>query len=248
MVPKNTSKFIISLHQKKYRQRNRAFLVEGAKSVTELLRSDFRVQLLLATPEFLLEHAQIIPKTCPVQEVSEQELVRLGTFESNNAALAIAEMRPSRLPELPENELLIALDEVRDPGNLGTIVRIADWYGIRHLICSSGCADFYNPKVISASMGSFCRVEAHYTDLPAYLTQQKTSRRIYAAALGEDNVYQARLQRSGILVMGNEASGISDEVLKLAHQRLTIPRFGGAESLNVAIATAILCDHFHRNI
>ena len=248
MIPKNTSKFILSLHQKKYRQRNRAFLVEGAKSVAELLQSDFITQLLLATPLFLDAHANLIPKGLELLETTETELQRLGTFESNNAALAIAQMRPAYPPEPDKNSLSLALDDVRDPGNLGTIVRIADWYGIKNLICSSSSADFYNPKAISASMGSFCRVHPFYTDLQQYLSNARQEMPVYAAALEGRNVYSKTLQPSGILVMGNEANGISAEIMALATEKLTIPRFGHAESLNVAIATAILCDNFYRYV
>ena len=246
MISKVTSKYILSLQQKKYRYRYRTFLVEGAKSVAELLQSDFETELLLATNDFLLQNTGLISNDIRTEIVSETELQRLGTFETNNSALAVAKMRSAALPQISEESLILALDEVRDPGNLGTIIRIADWYGIRNIVCSSGCADFYNPKVIAASMGSFCRIHAHYFNLPHFLKENHAATTIYAAALEGNNVYKESLKPSGILVMGNEANGISDEVMHLAHTKLTIPRFGEAESLNVAIATAILCDHFHR--
>ena len=247
MIPKSTSKFILSLHQKKYRQRHQAFLVEGAKSVTELLQSDLRVQLLLVTPQFLESCAQVIPEELKVHATTEAELQRLGTFESNNAALAVVAMPAAYPPKPAQNALCLALDDVRDPGNLGTIARIADWYGISTLICSNACADFYNPKTIAASMGSFTRLSPFYTDLQEYLTQARKTMPVYAAALEGESVYRKKLKPTGILVMGNEANGISAEVMQLATEKLTIPRFGHAESLNVAIATAILCDNFYRN-
>ncbi len=248
MISKVTSKYIISLHQKKYRYRHRAFVAEGAKSVLELLRSDLEPELLLGTEDFLQQNARLIPEKCPVEQVSENELQRLGTFGSNNSALVVAKMRPAAPPQISEESLVLALDEVRDPGNLGTIIRIADWYGIQHVICSAGCADFYNPKVISASMGSFCRISPFYTNLSDFLKDKRKNLPVYAAALEGENVYREKLKPSGILIMGNEANGISNEIMALATQKLNIPRFGHAESLNVAIATAILCDHFYRGM
>ena len=166
MLSKNTVKFIKSLHQKKYRLESAKFFVEGEKSVVEVLQSSFTVDLLLVTQEFATKHAALLSgKAFEVLFVTPNQLEQLGQYQSNDAALAVVQMKPNQafLPE--KGELILALDEVRDPGNLGTIIRIADWYGIKKLIFSSHTAEFYNPKVIQSSMGSFTRVQFYYGDL-----------------------------------------------------------------------------------
>src|SRR5690554_5412565 len=159
MLSKNTVKFIKSLQQKKFRKQENAFFVEGTKNVTELLESDFNVTHLLYTPKFAERHSDLIQRSgAEVMEVAIKQLQRLGSFLTNDSALAVAEIKVNTPFTLQENELVIALDDVRDPGNLGTIIRIADWYGINKLLLSEETADFYNPKVLNASMGSFTRM------------------------------------------------------------------------------------------
>ncbi|MFD2515749.1 TrmH family RNA methyltransferase [Pontibacter locisalis] len=247
MLSKAVVKYIKSLQVKKYRNQHQAFVVEGAKSVLELLHSDFEVQHLFITETFYNEHTDTLRKGFNYEIVKEEELVQAGTFSSNNAGLAVAGMR--RLPQLKlkAHELVIALDDIRDPGNLGTIIRIADWYGIDKVICSETCADFYNPKVISASMGSFTRIGVYYLDLPAWLKEQTNTRKIYGASLAGENLHAMPLKPEGIVVLGNEANGIRPEVAKQVNQLIKIPAFGKAESLNVATATAIIIDNFMRN-
>ncbi|MEJ8802334.1 TrmH family RNA methyltransferase [Pontibacter sp. H249] len=247
MFSKAIVKYVKSLQVKKYRNQHQAFVVEGAKSVLELLKSDFEIQHLFVTQEFKDEHNAVIIKGFKYEIVTEKELIAAGTFASNNAALAVASMRKLAQPKIHEHSLVIALDDIRDPGNLGTIIRIADWYGLEHVICSETCADFYNSKVISATMGSFTRVQVHYLDLPEWLAQHTSKFKIYGASLAGENLHRMHLKPEGIIVMGNEANGIRPEVAKQVNQLIKIPAFGHAESLNVATATAIIVDNFMHN-
>ncbi|MBO0935445.1 RNA methyltransferase [Fibrella sp. HMF5335] len=246
MLSKAIAQLVRSLHQKKYRQQENLFLVEGAKSVQEVLSSAFRVELLLATDAFITDNTALIsPQRCRVEIATPDELTRLGTLESNNAAIAVVQMRPNTPPTLPPNQWTLVLDDVRDPGNLGTILRIADWYGIDTILCSATTADVYNPKVISASKGSFTRIQWWYGDLEAIL---KTARQpIFGAFLDGEDVHQLTFGTAGgLIVLGNEANGIGPSVEKLITHRVTIPRYGLAESLNVSIATAVLLDNLRR--
>ena len=247
MLSKAIIKYINSLQIKKYRLIHQAFLVEGAKSVRELLHSDFEVEKLFITEAFYQSNTQILDKGYTFEIITEADLIKAGTYATNNAALAIAKIKipPPFIPE--QNPFIIALDDIRDPGNLGTIIRLADWYGIKNIICSQTCADFYNPKVIAATMGSFCRVSAIYVNLPEFLNQYANHFAVYGAALSGQNIHQLQLKPSGILVMGNEANGLSADVANKVKHLIKIPGFGQAESLNVATATAILVDNFYRN-
>ena len=245
MLSKNTVKFIKSLHQKKYRLESGKFFVEGEKSVVEVLQSSFTVDLLLVTQEFATKHATLLSgKAFEVLFVTPNQLEQLGQYQSNDAALAVVQMKPNQafLPE--KGELILALDEVRDPGNLGTIIRIADWYGIKKLIFSSHTAEFYNPKVIQSSMGSFTRVQFYYGDLAKAFQEWKLP--VYGAFLEGESIHELTNPTPGVLLLGNESQGISKEVEKWVSSKVTIPSFGKAESLNVAIATAIFCDNFKR--
>ena len=245
MLSKNTVKFIKSLHQKKYRIESGKFFVEGEKSVLEVLASDFLVEILVVTDTFLRKHegilkafdGQIIPAT-------QHQLEDLGQFQSNDSALAVVQMKANS-PFGPETDsLIVALDDVRDPGNLGTIIRVADWYGIKKLVFSPQTAEFYNPKVIQSTMGSFTRVQFFYEDLGKLFDQWKLP--VYGAFLGGKNIHHLQTPLPGVLLMGNESNGISSILEEKVSQKVTIPGFGKAESLNVAIATAILCDNFKR--
>ena len=245
MISKNTLKYIKSLQLKKNRKIERAFLVEGAKSVTELLNSEFSVRTVFGTSLFLKEQKDFLTDNkIAFNEASEQELAAVGSFKSNNTVIAIAEIKPN-LPLTIQNEFAIALDNVNDPGNLGTIIRVADWYGIKKIICSATCADLYNPKVIAASMGSFTRVALFYTDLGAYL--KTCSMPVYGAFLDGEDVHTCIFKKEGLLLMGSESHGISPELAGYVDTRINIPAYGQAESLNVAIATAIICDNYKRS-
>ncbi len=246
MLSKSTVQFVRSLHQKKYRQQESLFLVEGAKSVQEVLASSFRIDQLLATDAFIAHNAALIDEQrCRVEPATPDELTRLGTLESNNAAIAVVQMRPNTPPTLAPNQWTLVLDDIRDPGNLGTILRIADWYGIDTILCSATTADVYNPKVISASKGSFTRVQWWYGDLESVLKMANVP--VFGAFLDGQDVHRLSFGLSGgFIVMGNEANGIGPMVETLVTNRVTIPRFGAAESLNVGIATAVILDNLRR--
>ena len=244
MLSKRLIKYFKSLQLKKYRRQEQKFLVEGAKGVLEVLKSDMEVSHLLLTPAFKSSIGPDVTLRGELIEVSEKELLSVGTFQSNNAGMAIVEMPDSLAVEIGNNELVVALDDVRDPGNLGTIIRIADWYGITKLVCSPECADVYNPKVINASMGSFTRVKVYYEDLTTFLG--KGSHKVYGALLEGDNIYQSSLKPEGVLLMGNESKGVRPGLQGYIDEAVHIPRRGGAESLNVSVATAVILDNFFR--
>jgi RNA methyltransferase, TrmH family len=247
MLSKARIKFIKSLQLKKYRKQEQCFVVEGEKSVLELLRSDFKVHQLLGTAEFINSHENILhSSSLEVIEVKPDELGGLGEFATNNGALAIAAMKPNQELVTYNDEFVLMLDDIRDPGNLGAIIRIADWYGMTKIIASSETADLYNGKVIHSSMGSFTRMHVYYTELAAFL--EKNTLPVLGTFLDGANVHGFQYGSGGIIVIGNEANGISVEVERKVTQRITIPRYGEAESLNAAIATAIICDNIRRGV
>jgi len=244
---KNQAKLIKSLHEKKNRVELGLFLVEGEKSVSELLNSNFEIDLLLTTEKFFEEFGEKIRERSKTFEiVNQDEIEKVGTLETNNSGLAVVKQKTNKLPEIKNNEIVLTLDEIKDPGNLGTIIRIADWYGIKNLIASKETVDFYNPKVITATKGSFSRVNIFYTDLKDFLL--KTNLPILGAFLKGENIHEIKFPSNGILLMGNESNGISKEIEKLITKKITIPSYGKAESLNVAIATAIIIDNWKRNL
>jgi TrmH family RNA methyltransferase len=251
MVSKALAKYIRSLHQRKYRQRHAAFLVEGAKSVLELLSSGLEVEHLLATPAFAEQLAS--PRQLAVQLATEDELTQLGTLQTNAAALAVVRRppQPALSLALPSSRLVLALDNVADPGNLGTLWRLADWYGLPGVVLSENCADPYNPKAVAASMGAFGRVPMWANvNLASWLSSLPASVGVFGADLEGDNVHKLHLLPAGVLVMGSESHGLSPEVAASLTQRLHIPHGPGgrAESLNVAVSAAILLDNFFRNV
>ena len=250
MVSKALGKYVQSLHQKKYRHRHGAFLVEGGKSVLELLSSALETEHVLATPEFADQYRAQLPSGLPLSLATEHELTQLGTLATNTTALAIARqpVAPPLPRTLPETGLLLALNEVRDPGNLGTLLRLADWYGLPGVVLSPGCADAYAPKTVAASMGAFARARVWERDLAEWLPTLPPVVGIYGADLEGDNVHRLDLRPVGVLVMGSESHGLTPGVAAALTRKLHIPRGAGgqAESLNVAISAAILLDNFFR--
>lgn len=245
MVSKAKIKYLKSLQVKKYRKQEQSFVVEGAKSVLELLGSNFEVTWVGGTESFLQTHArQLVSRKTEAVVVSAKELEQLGSFQTNETAIAVAKMKQNSLPDL-KNEFALVLDDLRDPGNVGTIIRTADWYGIKHIIASDETADFYNPKTISATMGSFCRVNFFYTNLSEFFRQNKLP--VFGAFMDGADVHQLDFGKSGLILIGNESNGISDEVSQFVQQRITIPKIGGAESLNAGIATGIILDNIFRS-
>lgn len=217
--------------------------MQGAKAVSEVLASDYTVELLCATPQFLDEFYRK-DKAKEVVETSEKELTALGSVEANNAALAVVRMMPPGQPRLSPDTYTLVLDDIRDPGNLGTIIRTADWYGIRQIVASEETTDVYSPKVINATMGSFLRVPVYYTSLDTFLASAKVP--VYGAFLDGKDVHRMEFGKGGLLVIGNESRGISPAVARRVTDRITIPRYGKAESLNASVATAIVLDNLRR--
>src|SRR6188768_1640393 len=199
MLSKAKIKFIKSLQIKKYRKQEQCFLVEGAKSVHELLTSDFELVTILGTTDFLSTVDRRL--TCEVIEVSPKELDGLGEFQTNDTTLAIARQKANTSIQVSVDEFALVLDDIRDPGNLGTIIRTADWYGINKIIASQETADFYNSKVITSTMGSFTRAEIFYTDLEGYLS--KSENKIFGAYLDGQDVHQVSFGKGGCVVIGN---------------------------------------------
>jgi len=239
------AKFIKSLRLKKYRQQENAFLVEGAKNVQLLCSSHYNVRMIVGTPTFLATHLPFAPQEATILQTDESTLASLGTFKTNQAVLAVADIPPTQgLAPPPSDTWGLVLDTIRDPGNLGAILRIADWYNIPALICSPSTVALYNPKVLHASMGSFVNVRVHYTPLPAFLSN--TPWPILGTSTVGNNVHHTALPLPSLIVIGNESRGISPTLLPYIQQHVSIPRYGQAASLNAATATAIVCDHWRR--
>jgi len=239
MVSKHQLKVIKSLAQKKYRLQYGLFTVEGIKGISEFLNSDMELHHIYSTSDefhVLLEKLSLI---------SESDLRKISQLKTPNTAVGVFKI-PQPKP-INTNGLLVALDNVRDPGNLGTIIRLCDWFGIEDLLCSNATVDCYNPKVVQATMGSLTRVNISYVDLEDYLSDYDGD--IFGTFMNSETIYNRALPQKGIVVMGNEANGISSGIENLVTQKISIPRFGSVkatESLNVATATAICLNEFKR--
>ncbi len=241
-LSKNHIKLITSLQQKKYRQKHKLFVAEGVKVVNELLNSTFKVAQLFITDDF-----EVSTEIENIIIVTEKELKKISQLKTPNKVVGLF-----KIPETLSTKntgIIIALDAINDPGNLGTIIRLCDWFGVQKLVCSATTVDCYNQKVVQASMGSLTRVEIIYTDLIGFLNE--TDLPTFIADMEGENVYKIDLPKEAVFVMGNEANGISDAIRKLVDAKISIPRFGNiqeTESLNVATAAAILLSEFKRNI
>ncbi len=242
MLTKNHSKLIQSLKHKKFRNLHKLFVVEGIKSVKEVLKSTIQVEKVFCLEEYKDEFSGNFERYI----ISENELKKISNFKTPQSVLALCRISKSDFL-VKENDLVLALDGINDPGNLGTIIRLADWFGISKIICSNNTVDVYNPKVIQATMGSFTCVEIHYIDLAAFL--ESYSQPVLGAFLEGQNIYQTKLPSKGLIVMGNEAKGISEEIEKRITQKITIPKIGKetTESLNVAVATSIVLSELRRS-
>lgn len=240
MLSKNQIKLITSLQQKKHRFAHQMFFAEGIKVIQELLESNFELVHLYTTQNDF-EQVSNVKKVL----VDESDLKKISALATPNTCLAVFKIPTEK--KINESGLILALDSIRDPGNLGTILRLCDWFGIGQLICSKETVDIYNPKVIQATMGSIARVNVNYIDLEAFVNQTKLA--VFGTFMDGNNIYKTELPQEGIIIMGNEANGISPELEKLIKKRLAIPRFGTiqkTESLNVATATAIILSEFRR--
>ena len=242
MVTKNQIKLIKSLHQKKYRKEHQLFIAEGVKVIEELLRSSFILEQLYVTKDMSFK---VAPSRVTV--VSQEELKKMSALTTTPNCLAVFHCLASETIDF--SDWVVALDDIRDPGNLGTIIRLCDWFGIRNLLCSPETVDVYNPKVIQATMGSVSRVNIQYADLTVLLAQVNVP--IYGTFLGGENIYEMKGIQPGVIVMGNEANGISPAIEQLVSRKITIPRFGDlqqTESLNVAMAASIVLSECRRTV
>lgn len=248
MISKNKIKYIRSLELKKNRNKEGKFVAEGFKVVDDLLALQ-PANLIVATQEWL--HGKHLADQTEVIEVTEEELKKVSFLQHPQQVLAVFRQAQDGDFSINTQELSLALDGVQDPGNLGTIIRIADWFGITHIYCSQDTADVYNPKVVQATMGSIARVKVEYGNLLALVESLPADVPVYGTLLDGDNIYQQQLENRGLIVMGNEGKGISPALAKKVNRRLLIPNFpegrATADSLNVAIATAITCSEFRRN-
>lgn len=251
MLSKAIIKLVSSLEQKKYRLENKLFVAEGNKIVEEIIKTNFPIKFLIATSEWLSKNN--LNKNIEIYEAEESEIKKISFQKTPQAVVAVCNIIDCKLnlPEIEQN-LTLALDNVQDPGNVGTIIRIADWFGIKNILASYSTADVYNPKVIQATMGAFARVKVHYVLLPELLLKLKDefNIKIYGTTLKGENIYNQTLTNNGLIVMGSEGSGISQNVINTLSQQLYIPPYllnsQTSESLNVATATAIVCSEFRR--
>ncbi len=255
MISKNRLKYVRSLEMKKYRKAEGVFVAEGHKLVGDLL-DVFECKYLAATSEWLSANVAWVDRQrrsgVEVDEVTDEELKRASFQETPQQVLAVFKQLTYEVDvnEVARKQLCLVLDDVQNPGNLGTIVRLADWFGIEHIFCSKGCADIYNPKTVQATMGGIARVQVHEADLPELLSRLDKDIPVYGTFLDGENMYGRELENRGLIVMGNEGKGVSKEVAAFVTERLYIPNYPEgretSESLNVAIATAIVCAEFRR--
>jgi RNA methyltransferase, TrmH family len=242
MLGKQKAKYIQSLGQKKHRDTEGLFIAEGPKVIAELLQSIPQyVKEVYAVKDWLKENSNSNQKSKFI-EISDEELEKLSQLKTPHQVVAVVQKFEQEKSIDVKGKVSLVLDTIQDPGNLGTIIRIADWFGVSQLICSYNCADIYNPKVVQATMGSIARVKVFYTDLASWLKQQKDIR-IYATMLEGKDVAKMNALQEGLIIIGNESKGIHKEILELANEKITIPRKGKAESLNAAVAVGIVLSH-----
>jgi len=246
MLSKSTISLLKSLQQKKFRIEHGLFLVEGNKSVTEFANSPYQIEAIYHTtaidPKLLKLSGKI-----NFSEISLNDLEKISSLKSPQEVIALV-----KIPALPilnatalKGKFAIALDGIQDPGNMGTIIRTADWFGMQHIVCSADTVDVYNPKVVQATMGSLAHVNIYYVELAQFL--ESINMPLFGALLDGSNIYKTDFGTEGLIIMGNEGNGLRPEIIKLVQKAVTIPRGGNAESLNVGIATAIFCSEIKRN-
>ncbi len=249
MLSKVKIKLIKSLADKKNRLSEGLFLAEGNKLVKEIFESSFTVQTLIATHEFIETH--ILKPGCEIILATQEEIDKASLLKTPQQSIALIQI-PAPVKEVNlKNQLTLCLDDLQDPGNLGTIVRLADWFGIRQIICSENTVDIYNPKAVQASMGAICRVDLLYTDLKYFLEKALSENiKIYGAFHDGMNIYKADLSQEAIVILGNEGNGISMAHNRYIGERIGIPNFSSSsartESLNVSVASAVICSEFKR--
>jgi TrmH family RNA methyltransferase len=254
-VSKSKISFINSLKLKKYRIKEKLFVVEGEKIVSEVLKSNLDIKLICALPEYLEKNEYYLEKFQDlVFEAKPEEMKKISSFVTPSNVLAIVSMPESRNILYKNEDLYLALDEIQDPGNLGTIIRICDWFGIKNLICSLNSADLYSPKTLQATMGAFLRVNVIYANIAEEIVKFKnnTKNHVFGTFLNGENIYKSSLPKAGFIIMGNEGKGINKNLEAMVDKKLFIPSFSEldihAESLNVSVASAIICSEFKRNL
>ncbi|CAN5490614.1 RNA methyltransferase [soil metagenome] len=236
MISKNELKYIQSLYHKKVRDEAQVFIAEGGKLVDELLHSHFTIRKIYATSEWAAANA--FPDTTIIEQ---HELEKISHLATPNQVLVIAAQKKLTHQPVEKNNLTLVLDGIQDPGNLGTIIRIADWFGIKQIVSNTDTADVYNPKVIQSTMGSIIRVDVWYTNIEQWLSSVTVP--VYGALLNGNSIYTTPKIKEGILVIGNESKGIRSNIMPFIQQPVTIPGSGHAESLNAAVATGIILSH-----
>lgn len=241
MISKNQIKFVKSLQQKKQRDIHKCFVVESTKNVLEILQSDYEVLHLFANENWLSDYE--IHSACTLNEVSQKEMQRISSLKSVSEVLAVVKI-PIEQNTIDLIDVNIVLDDIKDPGNLGTIIRVCDWFGVKTIYCSKQSVDVYNPKVIQSTMGSVSRVKVVYTDIMDLIKNAGDNVKVYAAVMDGENVNSVDVSGNNLIVFGNESHGISKEVLSLIKENITIQKIGEAESLNVAISAAIILNKF----
>lgn len=249
MLSKNQVKYVQSLRLAKFREEKKVFLAEGNKLVNDVLNSNLQVTQIYGTRDWLDSNTQLSRDKKPeLFEVTDDELKKISNLVTPNEVLAVVNIPETGMPD-PTNlgSLVLYLDRIQDPGNLGTIIRTADWFGIRNIFCSPGSADVFNPKVVQATMGSICRVKIHYLDLGELIDRLDDKWKIYGTVLDGKNIYRCDLLFPAVIVIGNESKGISGSSLALLTHRVGIPSFSeGADSLNASVATGIILSEFNR--
>jgi RNA methyltransferase, TrmH family len=252
-ISKNQLKHFARLNEKKHREEENMFLAEGEKIVDELIHSNWEIVAVIAIDSWISQNEKSLKniKSQIIFEISESDLSKLSSLKTPNKVVTVVKKANSILKhEQIKNKLSIALDDIQDPGNLGTIIRLADWFGIETIICSENTVDAFNPKVIQATMGAFMRVNVCYVNLKSFFQTLDSETPVYGAFLEGKNVYSESLEKTGVILMGNESKGISADLAKFVTQKITIPSFTlkreKTESLNVSVATAIICSEFRR--
>jgi RNA methyltransferase, TrmH family len=250
ILSKNKLREITALKQRKGREEQQRFTIEGEKLAEETLQSQCHVDLICALPEWIAANRNLLNPNHEIYEITEEQLRKMSNLSTPNKVIIVAKQVRKEY-KLPQNGLSLYLDDIQDPGNMGTIIRLADWFGIEMIACSPDTVDLYNSKVIQSTMGAFLRVAVYYTEPESWFEQaHKTELPVMGTFLNGSNIYKEALPKKGIIVMGNESKGISDKVAALVNRRLKIPPYPtdrqGSESLNVAIAAAIVCAEFRR--
>ncbi len=249
MISKNHIKHIRSLQQKKFRNIHHEFIAEGPKIVNEMIRSGYRIKSVYATNRFLDENNDLLRNTnFPLETINDKELERISALSTPNLVLAVAEIPDIQFDSKKTNELVLTLDNLQDPGNLGTIIRSADWFGIQTIVCSEDTVDLYNPKVIQATMGSFIRTKVHYLNLEKFLEEIPDEVPVFGTVMNGESIYKAKLNDAGIVLIGNESHGISNHLMRFIGKKISIPRqnVSLAESLNASVAASLVIAEFRR--